>query len=387
MEISVADYIQRLRPYVPGKPIEETRRELGLKNVIKLASNENPLGPSPVAKKAITRALKDLHRYPDPAGHDLREALSERLGVAYDQIVLGAGSNENMDFIVRTFLVAGDQMVCPAYSFIAFKICAQIHGVQAIDAPVNADYKADLGQVLKTVRDEPRVKLVYIANPNNPTGSYYTRTELTSLLEGLQGLNQGGRKVLLVLDDAYREYVTAADLPDGIEFAKKYPNVIVLRTFSKVYGLGGLRVGYSVSRPELAALMQKVRQPFNVGHLALSGALAALGDKAFVRRTQALNRLGMKAWESGLKRLSVPFHPSQGNFLLIDCIKGFGLTGVEVFEHCLKKGVIFRPVANYGLPGELRVSVGAPAENKRGLAVLASLKPAGRERSGRSGRA
>lgn len=365
----VPDYIRSLVPYVPGKPIEETQREFNLKSVIKLASNENPLGPSPKALAAIQQHLHDLHRYPDSGGFHLKHALSSHLGVAKSSLILGNGSNEVIDHIIRTFCVAGDAIAIPEAAFIAYKICAQIHGVQTFESPLDrASMKPSVAELVELVRSEPRIKAVFLANPNNPTGTYLNKEELQTLARDLASIRNGS--VLLVLDYAYWEYVTVSDLPDGIEFLKKHSNVIVLRTFSKVYGLAGLRLGYGVASAEIIEHMDKVRQPFNINSLSLAGAVAALNDIEFVTRARQVNQDGRRFWEASLTRMKVPFWPGQGNFILIDTQKGFGLSCTELFHLCLKKGVIFRPVANYGMPYALRISIGTEAENATAVEVL-----------------
>lgn len=369
----VADYIKSLVPYVPGKPIEETQREYKIKRVIKLASNENPLGPSPKAVKALKTAMEDLHRYPDASAFGLKKVLADQLKVDPRALIVGNGSNEVIDFLIRTFATAGDAVVTSQAAFVAYRICAQIHGVDTLEAPLTADYRFDLSAILKLVTENARVRLVFIANPNNPTGTYVNRDELQAFLTGLSRVRGGS--VLAVLDYAYWEYVTASDLPDPMLLQKKFPNVVVLRTFSKVYGLAGLRLGYGVATPELVASMEKVRQPFNINSLALIGGIAALGDRAFVERARKLNTQGRKFWEEQLKALQIPFWKSQGNFLLADMARGTGMTGAQVFEACLRQGVIFRPVANYGLPHALRISFGTNEENRLAVKALKAVLP------------
>ena len=374
----VPDYIRTLVPYVPGKPIEETQREFRIKKVIKLASNENPLGASPKAKRAVAAHVAELHRYPDGSGYRLKQALREMLASAPGatkkptSIILGNGSNDVIDHLIRTFCIAGDSIVTSQAAFIAYKICAQIHGVKTLEAPLNKDLKANMQDLASLVRKNERVRVVFIANPNNPTGTYVTRAELKALIKDLATIRDGS--VILVLDYAYWEYVTARDLPDPMELLQEYPNTVVLRTFSKVYGLAGLRVGYGIGSAELISHMEKVRQPFNINSLALVGAEAALKDKSFVARAKLLNTKGRSFWEKHLFQLGVPFWKSQGNFLLIDCNQGFGMSGVELNNICLPQGLILRPLANYGLPDLLRITVGTPEENKKAGQILARIK-------------
>lgn len=362
-------YIQALVPYVPGKPIEETQREYGIKRVIKLASNENPLGPSPKALLAIRKATKELHRYPDGAAYKLKTGLSAHLKVPREQIIVGNGSNEVIDMLVRAYCVPGDAIVTSKAAFIAYRICAQIQGVDTLESALASDLRADLGAMADLVRKNARVKMVFLANPNNPTGTYNTASELRAFLREIKSIRGGD--VIVALDYAYWEYVTAKDLPDAMALQKEFPeNIVVLRTFSKVYGLAGLRVGYGVAAREILATVEKVREPFNLNSMALVAAEAALKDKAFVTRAVKANNAGKKTWEKALREMSIPFWPSQGNFLLIDATAGMGKRGGDVYEACLKRGVIFRPVANYGLMHALRISIGTEAENRLAIKAL-----------------
>jgi histidinol-phosphate aminotransferase len=371
MEIQIPDYIRTIRPYIPGKPIEETRREYGLKRVIKLASNENPLGPSPRALEAIRKNLKDLGRYPDSSGTQLREALAKHLKFPVSQIALGNGSNELIDLLICACCIPGDAIVTSAAAFVAYKICAQVHGVRTLEAPLRNDLTFDLDAMLTHIRNDSRVRLVFIANPNNPTGTYVADGELRAFLKEVEKVRGGG--VLVVLDSAYWEYVTARDLSDASDLVREFSNVISLRTFSKIYGLAGIRVGYWIAPDELTATLNKIREPFNLNSLGLAAAEAALQDKVFVRAARKVNSDGMKEWEKFFKANAIPYWKSQGNFVLIDTQAGFGMGGGEVFEACLAQGVIFRPVANYGLPNCLRISVGTSAENRFAMKVLKSL--------------
>lgn len=382
MQLHVPEYIRTLVPYLPGKPIEETQREFGLKRVVKLASNENPLGPSPKAMAAIKKAAAELHRYPDSGAYRLKQAITASLNsgaggrsasqaITPQQIIIGNGSNEIIDFLIRTFCVAGDQMVTSQAAFIAYKLCAQIHGVETVETPLTADLCFDLKSMVKTVRDQSRVRLVFIANPNNPTGTYVGAAELRAFLREVSGVRDGS--VLVALDYAYWEYVTARDLADPQELLAEFPNVVVLRTFSKVYGLAGIRIGYGVGSAEVIAAVQKVRQPFNMNSLGLVAAEAALSDRAFVERSRRVNTAGMKFWETQLKKWGVSYWKSQGNFILADVSGGAGRKGMDVYQACLSRGVIFRPVANYGLPHALRISVGTSEENRIAARVLGEV--------------
>lgn len=376
MPLHAPEYIRALVPYVPGKPIEETQREYKIKKVIKLASNENPLGPSPRALKVMKNGTKELHRYPDAAAFHLKQGLSQYLSVPTNQIIVGNGSNEVIDMLVRTYCVPGDSIVTSKAAFIAYRICAQIHGVTTMEAPLDADLRSDLPAMVDLVRRYERVKMVFLANPNNPTGTYNTVEEVRAFLKEISQIRGGS--VMVALDYAYWEYVTTKSIPDPMKLLKEFPNVMVLRTFSKVFGLAGLRVGYGVSHPEIIATVEKVRQPFNMNSLALVAATEALKDKAFIARSRAVNAAGLKLWEKALKEMGIPYWPSQGNFLLVDTSAGLGKRGGDVYEACLRRGVIFRPVANYGLMNALRISIGTPAENKVAIAALRKELPADR---------
>lgn len=377
MALQVPEYIRSLVPYVPGKPIEETQREFKLKRVIKLASNENPLGPSPKALSAVRKVLKEQHRYPDSNAFYLKSALEKHLRVDTRSILVGNGSNEIIDMLIRTFCVTGDAIVTSRAAFIAYRICAQIHGVRTLESELDPELRFDLNAMLELVRRDERARIVFIPNPNNPTGTWVNEKELRGFLKEVAQIRGGS--VLVALDYAYWEYVTNREIPDPMKLQSEFPNVVVLRTFSKIYGMAGFRVGYGVATPEIISTLEKVRQPFNINAPALAAAEAALKDKAFVSKARKLNAQGLKFWEKELKKLGIPFWKSQGNFVLVDVQKGLGRTGVEVYQNCLRRGVIFRPVANYGLPGAMRISVGTPAENKAALKALKAEIATGKE--------
>lgn len=363
------EYIRTLKPYVPGKPIEETQREYRIKKVIKLASNENPLGASPKARLSLRRGLKELHRYPDASGYKLKAAISLKERVKLDEIVLGNGSNEIIESLVRVFCLPGDAIVASKTAFIAYRISAQIHGVRTLEPETRADLRFDLDAILAAVKNDDKCRLVFLPNCNNPTGSYINDRELRAFLQEVQKVRGGS--VLVVLDSAYAEYVTASDLPDPIKIWRDYPNtVVVLKTFSKVYGLAALRVGYGIAAPEVISILDKIRMPFHLNSLGLLAAESALEDRGFVAQAVRLNTAQMKYWEKQLKTHNIPFWPSQGNFILVNARKGFGLSGPELYENCLRRGVILRPVANYGLPDCIRISIGSAEENRRAFQVL-----------------
>lgn len=352
------DYIRAIAPYQPGKPTSELARELGLEEsgIVKLASNENPLGVSPMAAKAMRAVLDGLARYPDGNGFELKQALSQRLGVGANGIVLGNGSNDVLELAARSFLAPGLSAVYSQHAFAVYPLAVQAMGARGIAVPARA-YGHDLAAMAAAVRAETR--LVFVANPNNPTGTYIDGNALEAFIAGLPG------KVLVVLDEAYNEYLEPQYRYDSIGWLKKYPNLVITRTFSKVYGLAGLRVGYALAAPGVADLMNRVRQPFNVNSLSLAAAAAALGDDAFVSRSHDLNRRGMQQIVAGLQQLKLDYIPSYGNFIT------FKVPGAAaVFQKLLKSGVIVRPIANYGMPDHLRVTIGLESENLRFLDAL-----------------
>jgi histidinol-phosphate aminotransferase len=360
----VPPYIEALSPYVPGKPIEELERELGITGAIKVASNENPLGPSPLGIAAAQRALFESNRYPDGSGHRLRTALAARFGVSMDEVALGGGSNELIDLLVRTFCRPGvDEVVTHRYAFFMYKVSCGAHGVKLIESPVGDDLACDVDTLLAAVSE--RTKLVLLPNPNNPTGSYVTRTDFERLCAQLPA------HVLLVVDEAYFEY--AEPLPD-YPVAEQYrgkvaPKIVTLRTFSKAYGLAALRVGYAVADADVIDYLNRVRMPFNVSTAAQEAALAALGDVEHVQRSRRANAEGLELLSRGLAQLDVRVFPSAANFVLVDLRREAG----PVYQALLRKGVIVRPLAPAGLTRHVRISVGTPAENQRTLAALTEV--------------
>lgn len=351
-------YIRAIAPYQPGKPTSELARELGLEEstIVKLASNENPLGVSPKAAKAIRAVLDGLARYPDGNGFELKQALVRRLGVAMDGIVLGNGSNDVLELAARSFLTPGLSALYSQHAFAVYPLAVQAMGALGIAVPA-LDYGHDLAAMGRAVR--PDTRMVFIANPNNPTGTYLPGAVLEAFIAGLP------QHVLVVLDEAYNEYLEPQFRYDSIGWLKKYPNLVITRTFSKVYGLAGLRVGYALAAPGVADLMNRVRQPFNVNSLSLAAAAAALDDEAFKRESYELNRRGMQQIVAGLQRQGLAHIPSYGNFVTFKVPDA-----AAVFRKLLKAGVIVRPIANYGMPDHLRVSIGLESENVRFLDAL-----------------
>lgn len=365
MEISLlaAPGILELTPYQPGKPIGELQRELGLKHVIKLASNENPLGASPKALEAVRRVLAETHFYPDGSGYELKAALSERLGVEASWITLGNGSNDVLDLVARVFLAPGNNAVFSEYAFAVYPIVTRAVGAtgkvaKAHDGNTGPRYGHDLRALRKEIDEATRV--VFLANPNNPTGTFLSRAELHAFLRSLP------KHVIAVVDEAYFEYLQHPDYPDAVQWLDEFPRLVVTRTFSKAYGLAGVRIGYAVSSPEIAELLNRARQPFNVNSLALVAAVAALEDSDFLASSVRANAEGLAQLESGFRRRSLDWIPSVGNFVTFD----LGRPSRMVFEGLLRQGVIVRPLDNYGLPNHLRVSVGTGGEIEQFFAAL-----------------
>ncbi len=354
-----------LTPYQPGKPIEELARERGLEpeKIVKLASNENPLGPSPRALAVMEKALPETARYPDGSGFALKRKLAEKLAVVPERITLGNGSNDVLDLIARTFLGPGRSAVFAQHAFAVYPISVQAVGAEARvaaahDGSKGPRYGHDLEAMLGQLADHTTV--VFIANPNNPTGTYVSEKQLADFLQALPP------RVIAVVDEAYFEYIENEDYPDSVQWIERFPNLIVTRTFSKAFGLAGLRVGYAVSHPEIAELLNRVRQPFNVNGLALAAAEAALEDEAHLEQTRVLNREGLICLSAALQERGLDFIPSVGNFITVDV----GREAASIFDALLREGVIVRPVANYGLPCHLRVSVGTAEENAAFIAAL-----------------
>jgi histidinol-phosphate aminotransferase len=365
----IAPGIAAIRPYEPGKPIEEVERELGpalpAGGVIKLASNENPLGPSPKAMEAVRIALAEVNRYPDGGTFSLRRALAASYAahnVREEEIAVGNGSNEILDLLVRTFCGPGDEVLAPAQTFACYKLSAQARGVAYRDVPRGPDYAYDLDALARAAGS--RTKIVFLANPDNPTGVYANVDAVRGLMRRLPD------SVILAVDEAYFDYVTAEDYPDMLALRKERELTVALRTFSKIYGLAGLRCGWAVGPADLIAYLDRVRNPFNVSALAQAAAVAALGDGEHVERSRTLNREGMGVMTMELQRRGIRFVPSQGNFLLLDVAPR---TGIEVFAALLQRGVIVRPVSSYGMPHHLRVTIGTPEENQRLLAALSAV--------------
>lgn len=351
MKKLVSDEIEALIPYPPGKPIEEVERELGIKGSIKLASNENPLGPSPKAVDAVSKAIKNLHRYPDGGWHYLKEKLARHLNVKSENLIIGNGSNEIIELVVRTFLRQGQEAVMGNPSFAVYPLVVPAAGGRNVLVPLK-NLTHDLDAMFDAITEN--TKIVFIANPNNPTGTMNTKAELDRFYKKLP------EHVILVLDEAYYEFVTNKDFPNSLDYLKGGKNIVVLRTFSKIYGLAGLRIGYGIASERLVFYMNKVRQPFNVNSLAQVAAMAALDDDEHLKKSQKNNQDGIKYLFSELSAMGLECVPTQANFFLVKVGNG-----KKAYDDLLKQGVIVRPMASYGLGEYIRVTVGLPEENKR----------------------
>lgn len=349
-------YVRAISPYQPGKPITELAREMGLpvEKIVKLASNENPLGMSPLARKAVEAAIAGIERYPDQ--FDLIKAVAVRCGVETGQVVLGNGSNDVLDLVARVFLAPGRSAVFAQHAFAVYPLATLSAGAELIVVPAR-DFGHDLAAMGAAIR--PDTRIVWIANPNNPTGNFLPYPEVRAFLEAVP------KDVVVVLDEAYNEYLPPAERVDTAGWIRDFPNLVVTRTFSKIYGLAGLRVGYALAAAEVADLMNRVRQPFNVNNLALAAAVAALDDHLFVAESYELNRRGLEQIVAGLKRLGLEHIPSHGNFVTFKAGDGAGIN-----QKLLRQGVIVRPIGGYGLPEWLRVTIGTEPENTRFLEAL-----------------
>lgn len=357
--------IAALNPYQPGKPIEELTRELGITDIIKLASNENPRGPGPLTLRAMEAPLTTLSRYPDGGGFALKHALANHLGVETKQLTLGNGSNDVLDLAARIALTPGCQAIVAEHAFVVYRLAVAAAGAELVEVPAQ-DFGADLDAMLEAVTDQ--TAMIFLANPNNPTGTWVDETALTAFLDALP------ERVWVVLDEAYAEYVDAPGYPDGIALLRRYPNLLVTRTFSKIHALAGLRIGYSVSSPEVADLLNRARQPFNVNSMALAAAEAALSDQEFITTSRELNEQGMRLLVSGLEQEGFEYIPSVANFVTFRVSTAEQpRSATDVYQRLLREGVIVRPVAEYGLTDYLRVSIGLPAENTRFLETLARV--------------
>ena len=352
----VPEWISSLTPYQPGTSSEDVERKYGISDSIKLASNENPLGPSPKAVAAIVAALPNMHLYPDGDAFALKKRLAEKLAIDYSQIIIGNGSNELIEMIVRTFLRVGESIVIGAHGFALYHLINAAAGGRTITVP-HKEFHLDLAAMIDAVESDTRI--IFLDNPNNPTGTIFNRNDWIAFLRRVP------KNVVIVVDEAYFEFVTTPVYPNSLAYRQDDRLIITLRTFSKIYGLAGLRIGYGIADPEIIRMLNNVRQPFNVNGLAQVGALAALDDDEHVHRTRVNNTLGLNYLRRELERLGFIYASSHANFLLVK-------VGLGVAQKLLANGVITRPMAGYGLPEYVRVTVGTPEENKRFITVLAN---------------
>jgi histidinol-phosphate aminotransferase len=354
MKLKIPDYIRSIKPYKPGKPMEELEREYGIKGSVKLASNENPLGPSPLAKKAMTAAMEKLHRYPDGSGYYLVEKISQKLGVKSGNIVLGNGSDEIIGMLTRALLEPGDEAIMTDPSFLMYEIMVRSAGALPVFVPLKSLF-VDLDEMAAMITGKTR--LIFLNNPANPTGTIITKADFADFMQKVP------ENTVVVLDEAYIEFCTDPDCLNGLKWCAGQRPVVVLRTFSKVYGLAGIRIGYGVMPEDLAGLLHRVRQPFNANALAQAGACAALDDEKFLKKTTALIRQELEFLYEALEHLKVNYFPSEANFFLID-VK---CDADDFFEAMLRQGVIVRSMVSYGYPEYIRINAGTREENKRFL--------------------
>ena len=350
------EHILKLNVYEPGKPVEELARDLGLREeeIIKLASNENPLGPSPKALEAMRKTLERSHFYPDGGGYELCGAVAERLGMARDNIVLGNGSNEIIEFIGHAFLRPGDEVVVARHSFAVYKLMAQLFGADTVEVP-DPGFTADLDAMLAAIT--PKTRAVFIANPNNPTGTMVGQEAIDRFMTKVPD------HVLVIFDEAYHEFLD--DAPDVLPYIRQGRNVVVMRTFSKIMGLANLRIGYGITTPELAAVLQRTRQPFNANGIAQAGALAGLLDEEHMRKTRELTHEGLAYLEKEFAAMGLEYVPSVANFVLVNVGDGNA-----IFQAMLRKGIILRAMGSYGMPEWIRISVGTMDQNRRCIEEL-----------------
>lgn len=355
----ISPELKNLVPYKPGKPISETQREFGLERVIKLASNENPLGPSPVAMEAVQKAVSSMHLYPDPGHFQMLKAVSEKWKIPTNRLAFGNGSDELIDLLCRIYCEPGQAILTIPHAFAAYEVSAKANRAQVIIAKpedIVSTYQKNASQI----------RLIFIPNPNNPTGLYLNGTEVRKIVDDLKN-----EEVLVVFDEAYNEFVRAQDYVSSMSLFNQYSNVVVLRTFSKAYGLAGFRVGAMIGPEETVEVFNRVRKPFNVNELAQVALVAALQDDDFMRKTQEITWKGLDYFYKKLQQLGLPFLKSEGNFILFDTLRDSS----KVFEALLRKGLILRPVKNYGFPTHLRMSVGLPEENEAAIQALEEVLP------------
>jgi len=359
-------YVREIAPYIGGRPISEVAREFGLDEakIVKLASNENPLGMPDSAKKAMLKAAEDLARYPDSNGFELKNVLAKKFSVPFEWITLGNGSNDILELTTRAVAHEGDEIVFSRHAFAVYPLATQAVGAKAVEVPATSDLGHDLPAMLKAITAKTR--LVFVANPNNPTGSFLTAKAIDHFIE------QVPSHVVVVVDEAYNEFLTPEQQYNAVDWVRRFPNVIVSRSFSKAYGLAGLRIGYGIAQNNLTDLLNRIRQPFNVNSLAQAAAIAALGDHEFLKKCYDLNQAGYAQLTQSFDQMGLKYIPSSGNFVLVK-VGDQADSGSKVNLELLKAGVIVRPVGNYGLPEWLRISIGLPEENEVFIKALKNI--------------
>ena len=359
-------YVREIAPYVGGRPISEVAREFGLDEakIVKLASNENPLGMPDSAKKAMAKAAEDLARYPDSNGFELKNVLAKKYAVPFEWITLGNGSNDILELTARAVAHEGDEIVFSQHAFAVYPLATQAVGAKAVEVKATADYGHDLSAMSQAIT--PKTRLVFVANPNNPTGSFLSAQEIEKFLE------QVPSDVVVVIDEAYNEFLTPEQQYNAVDWVKRFPNVIVSRSFSKAYGLAGLRIGYGIAQNNLTDLLNRIRQPFNVNSLAQAAAIAALADTEFLQKCYEVNRAGYLQLTQAFDQMGLQYLPSSGNFVLVK-VGDAPDAGAKVNLELLKAGIIVRPVGNYGLPQWLRISIGLPEENQAFIHALKKI--------------
>lgn len=353
-------FISGLTPYQPGKPIEEVERELGITSAIKLASNENPLGPSPMAMHAVQQILQKAHFYPDGGCYELKKTLSQFLLVRPEQLTIGNGSENILEIIIKTYLTQGDSAVISEYAFLTIPLLINSYGAEIIKVPAY-QFGHDIPKMISAIKENTRI--LFIVNPNNPTGTYTSESDLSNLLESIPS------HVLIVIDEAYNEYIHRDDYPNSLNFLKKYPNLVITRTFSKAYGLAALRLGYAVSSLEIADMLNRARLPFNVNSFAAYAAEAALKDVEHIRNSIVLNTQGMQQMEDALRKLKIDFIPSLGNFISINLQQ----SAMDIYHKLLLKGIIVRPLNAYDMSQYIRVSIGTHTQNELFITALKDI--------------
>ena len=363
--MKIAPEILNIIPYKPGKPIEETQREYGLKEVYKLASNENLLGPSTAVKKAILENVEQIHRYPDGSCYLLKKSMCDHYPIKENQVIFGNGSDELIVLLMRAFCLSKDAILLSKGSFLLYSIFAQGCRLETTQVPLKKDYSIDLENMMKCW--QPKHKLVFLPNPNNPTGSYVSKEQLKEFIRFFHSKED----TLTVIDEAYNVFVTKSDYPKSIEWLKEFPRLVILRTLSKDHGLAGLRIGFAIAHEQIIDILNRIRTPFNVNALAQAAARGALEDKEYVEKARKLNQEGLNYFQEELKKLQLPVYPSQGNFIFFDSLRDSSV----LFEALLKKGLIIRPLKPYSFQTHFRMSVGCMDDNIAAINILKSVLP------------